>query len=114
MLAPGLAKQNPQAIGALGGFRLELRPLRRLGDVGGGDRGMPRSNTDISGAALQTTIAPWSCAVAPWYAAFRTDAFASAMPEAMRPRPYTRSGRRQRGCWYVMIQGRRHMPMVCL
>ena len=35
MLAPDLAKQNPQAIGALGGFRLELRPLRRIGDVGG-------------------------------------------------------------------------------
>jgi hypothetical protein len=30
-----LAKENPQAIGALGGFCLELRPLGRVGDVGG-------------------------------------------------------------------------------
>ena len=35
MLAPHLPMQNPQAIGALGGFCLKLRPLRRIGDVGG-------------------------------------------------------------------------------
>jgi hypothetical protein len=34
MLARQMSKQNPQAIGALGGFRLKLRPLPRIGVSG--------------------------------------------------------------------------------
>jgi hypothetical protein len=39
-------KQNPQAIGVLGGFCLKLRPLRRIGDVGG--QGLRQSNVTLA------------------------------------------------------------------
>ena len=47
MLALQMSKQNPQAIGALGGFRLKSRPLLRIGVSG--ERGIRRSNFDLAG-----------------------------------------------------------------
>jgi hypothetical protein len=60
-------KQNPQALGPLGGSCLELRPLRRVGVSG--DEDAPKLTLKISEAALQTAIALWCNAIAPWYAA---------------------------------------------
>jgi hypothetical protein len=61
-----LAKENPQAIGALGGFCLEVRPLGRWGCRG--TRGIRQNKVEVSGA-MGTAIALWSSAVARSYAA---------------------------------------------
>jgi hypothetical protein len=67
MLALQMSKQNPQAIGALGGFRLKSRPLLRIGVSG--DKGYKPEQFVLSRAVLQATIALWCNAIGHWYAA---------------------------------------------
>jgi|SRR5580700_3339751 hypothetical protein len=61
-------KQNPQALGPLGGSCLEIRPLRACWGVGG-DGDAPELTPKTTEAALQTAIALWCNAIARWYAA---------------------------------------------
>lgn len=52
---PANVKQNPQAIGALGGFCLQIRPLLRIGVSG--DWGIRRSNLLLAGRYCRPLLA---------------------------------------------------------
>jgi hypothetical protein len=67
VLAGNLSKQNPQAIGALGGFRLSIKAASAHWGVGG--LGYTPKQFRPSRAVLRATIGLWCNAIARWYAA---------------------------------------------
>jgi hypothetical protein len=67
VLAGDLSKQNPQAIGALGGFRLSIKAASAHWGVGG--LGYAPKQFGPSRAVLRATIGLWCNAIARWYAA---------------------------------------------